>query len=569
MTAAPFQPTLKAPSTAQHSQLSALAGNTPSTSRATSAARPRKPARQESHSNDFLSDNATVSLIRRILVPDTHGTDRSTPAPIEALLPPLTSSNEVDIQLYAIIAVVVKDFISPWYTKITPDQSFVEEIVQIIAHCSRALEQRLRRVDVAQLALDEITACLERHVAAYHAANESHATLSYSQQPHHIYHSLNPHPALDPSLSPEDQTQAERTYRQLLVTGALAVLLPTEDVQNTSLRILVTDIIADLILGRAIEDRLCQPWFLHDSLSKIVATIAARKQAKATSEGIQADARSRLEKFGLLSAKTDASPTDSSPPRQSSIVAVFWSMLQWGYLAFLAVRFTTLGLMHARRLPARTRLSTKHALSEPSAKQTDDHAARLVLEYRMFPATSTILHLSRRMPWVAGALAFWGHVLTSGRNRAGGLHSILDRFLYHNIQTYLFPPSILPNILRNLRAVIFPNNSLGPPAPPPPTPEEALAIRKKAATDLLSLVPDVVSRKLFAPQAHSAVEAYEVAVEQVEAILDLLGDRKINKYLIYGILECIVTRLVPEILEKTPGELLEERGVVWDGKQDD
>lgn len=164
MTAAPFQPTSKASSTAQHSQLSAVAGSTPTISRTTSPARPRKQQRQDSSNNDFLSDKSTVSLIRRVLVPDTHGLDRGTPAPIEALLPPLTSSNDVDLQLYAIIAVVVKDFIHPWYTKITPDQTFVEEVIQIIAHCSRALEQRLRQVDVAELLLDDIPAVVENHV---------------------------------------------------------------------------------------------------------------------------------------------------------------------------------------------------------------------------------------------------------------------------------------------------------------------------------------------------------------------------------------------------------------------
>lgn len=164
MTAAPFQPTPKASSTAQHSQLSATAGSTPSVSRATSPARPRKQQRQDSSSNDFLSDKSTVGLIRRVLVPDTHGLEKNTHAPIEALLPPLTSSNDVDVQLYAIIAIVVKDFIDPWYTKITQDQTFVDEVTQIIAHCSRALEQRLRQVDVAELILDQIPAILESHV---------------------------------------------------------------------------------------------------------------------------------------------------------------------------------------------------------------------------------------------------------------------------------------------------------------------------------------------------------------------------------------------------------------------
>lgn len=116
-------------------------------------------------------------------------------------------------------------------------------------------------------------------------------------------------------------------------------------------------------------------------------------------------------------------------------------------------------------------------------------------------------------------------------------------------------------MLRNLRAVIFPNNSLGPPAPPPPSPEQVLAIRRTAAADLLSVVPGPTYRTLFAPHATSAEVGEEISVAHVESILDCLGDEKVNKYLIYGVLECIFVRLVPELADKTPSELLAERGL--------
>ena len=51
-----------------------------------------------------------------------------------------------------------------WYSKITPDQTFVEEVVQVIAHCTRALEQRLRKVDLEGLVLDELPELLDIHV---------------------------------------------------------------------------------------------------------------------------------------------------------------------------------------------------------------------------------------------------------------------------------------------------------------------------------------------------------------------------------------------------------------------
>jgi hypothetical protein len=69
----------------------------------------------------------------------------------------------VDLELYAFIAIIIKEFAHTWYTKITPDHVFVEEVVKIIAHCTRALEQRLRKVDLEAVLFDEIPDLLDVH----------------------------------------------------------------------------------------------------------------------------------------------------------------------------------------------------------------------------------------------------------------------------------------------------------------------------------------------------------------------------------------------------------------------
>lgn len=108
---------------------------------------------------DATSGKATTTLIRRVLCPQA-----SSSSSLQELLPPLTSSNYVDRQLYALIAIIVKEFVYSWYSKITSDQIFVNELLQVIAHCTRALEQRLRQVDVAQLVLDEVPDLIEAHI---------------------------------------------------------------------------------------------------------------------------------------------------------------------------------------------------------------------------------------------------------------------------------------------------------------------------------------------------------------------------------------------------------------------
>lgn len=109
---------------------------------------------------DAVSDKATISLIRRVLCSATA--DKN--ATVSELLPPLTSSNEVDLQVYGIVAVIMREFVYAWYSKITPDQVFVDEIVKVIAHVTRGLEQRIRKVDLEALLLDEVPELLEAHI---------------------------------------------------------------------------------------------------------------------------------------------------------------------------------------------------------------------------------------------------------------------------------------------------------------------------------------------------------------------------------------------------------------------
>lgn len=124
-----------------------------------------RPAHRRAHKEqDFTSEAATAAFVRRTLCAHGAPPDRSTPRPLEELLPPLTSSNEVDMQLYGVIAAIFRDYVLGWYARITPDHAFVDEALQVIAHCTRALEQRLRKVDLEALLLDELPALLEEHV---------------------------------------------------------------------------------------------------------------------------------------------------------------------------------------------------------------------------------------------------------------------------------------------------------------------------------------------------------------------------------------------------------------------
>ena len=474
MTANPPRPPLpphlqprKGLATSQGSSLSVAASNSPAISRSSSHAKVPQVSKI-SNNADLTSEKATVALIRRWLVSSsTYGDASAAQKPIEELLPPLTSSNEVDLQLYAIIAIIIKDLVYAWYTKITPDHVFVDEVIRIIAHCTRALEERLRRFDISELVLDEIPALIDAHVQgrlpapapcpviklltflpAYRIATASSNSSPYGASARQLYHSLNAHPAFDPipdssAEASTQQAQNEAVYRQLLIRGTLAVLLPTEDLENICLRTLVSDVIADLILGQVVGTKACQPWFVWDAITKVVEAVKSRIKPKATGEEMEHDTRSRLEKFGLLSAKSETLQSDSPTPRQSKFAALFWRTLQYIYLSFLFLRFLITGLFETRSTrpqaraaaPPRSNPSSPSVQGKNSGQLTPSSSwsgsplapKRPVLDYRLLSMMARLLDLSTRMPWLLGSLSWCQHIILSGAGRVGARDGILDR----------------------------------------------------------------------------------------------------------------------------------------------
>ena len=112
-------------------------------------------------------------------------------------------------------------------------------------------------------------------------------------------------------------------------------------------------------------------------------------------------------------------------------------------------------------------------------------------------------------------------------------------------------------MLRNLRSALFPNNAMGPPAPPAPSIEEQRQIKRHAAQSLSSLVPGLVTHKFC-----STDDDEEVTNQIEHDVLDFLDDQYLNKHLVYAILELVLIKLVPELEEQPISELLAERGVL-------
>ncbi|KAI5928610.1 PXA domain-containing protein [Camillea tinctor] len=663
MVAGAIPTALKAPATSStiaESVTSIATSSSGTTTANTSAQAQRRFAR--AMPSDFLSDKATSALIRRTLCAQ-HMADRgkNTPAPVQDLLPPLTSRNDVDLELYALISIIIREFVQNWYAKITPDETFVAEIVQIIAHCTRALEQRLRKVDLESLLFDELPELFSAHVRAYRASKISVARPPTEVDSRQIYHAMCPLPALSPVPNPTDpksiqaQAQSESAYRQLLVQGVLAILLPTEDLENDCLTSLVGQIFSELIIGNLIAVKVSEPWLIWEGLA-MLARLIRRKSSPETS-GVDRENAPR---------GADAGNVPSSKGSHVwSIQQAFWSVVQWGFLAVSSIRLIISTILLSQSLPPRSASvfvrpldSTGHDRDEKSYNpsvvlETVPSTLKVpIFDFHIWSCASNLLEMEARMPWLCGALSMMQWATLRGPGHVAAYDGILDRLLSHHIQTRILDPAHLPPLLRAIRAAVFPNNAPGSPSLVPPSSDEQLAaLRRRCASALLALVPKRVGRlyygtstwpwsgtkaasarssanQRFGPLnsktssnnlAHNAINATNAAsskttgqeaprvrltdegnpgllsnatltlgskrqlretstsnnnqasmyheddeedriLSEIESgILDIFSDPYCNKHLLYGILELLLVRLIPELAEKGIGELWEER----------
>lgn len=261
---------------------------------------------------------------------------------------------------------------------------------------------------------------------AYRLAKQQSTLSGLHTSTRTIYHALNPHPSLSPVPDPSrpesitQQRENEAAYRQLLVHGTLAVLLPTEDLENTCLRTLVGDILADLILGSQVGGRVCEGRFLWEAITKLVDI----NQRPCDSERGTED---RLRKFGLIPSTEEEELQDSSWAYQTQqrVSAWIWAALQYVYVTFIALRFVATGLFDvASRTPVTSSRETK---GPPPSSATIAVNQRAVIDYRLFSMLSELLNVPRRMPWLGGLLALFQYLVLAGPGRLGHADSVLDR----------------------------------------------------------------------------------------------------------------------------------------------
>jgi len=274
------------------------------------------------------------------------------------------------------------------------------------------------QIDVGPLTLD-----LHAHTA-YRTAHEQIVQHPLQVNPKEIYHALCPLPALSPvprqgdPSSVTEQAENEGTYRQLLVNGVLAVLLPTEDLENDCLTSLVGQIVSELIIANAVANKLSEPWLIYEVIIIASRTILQKRGSSDTAnKGSSRDKRAAI-----------------------SIHVLFWTVLRWCFLmtAFLRTVLTILLASHSAPFRSSRTASQQYsgidteagfeAMRPAGQPEIDLGTAKTpVLGFRCWTAISNLIELDAKMPWLHGTLSLLQWTAMTGPGRTANVDGRLDR----------------------------------------------------------------------------------------------------------------------------------------------
>lgn len=273
--------------------------------------------------------------------------------------------------------------------------------------------------------------------------------------PRLIYHTLYPHPALSPVPTDAvpstyvEQRENESAWRQLIIQGVLAVLLPTDDLKNGCLRSLVAEIFAEMILGNGISGKACEGWLLWEAIGRIADTLQtdhAQEEDPSSHDGAADEELSRLERFGLLqsqaevqSGSTSLSVADRSRHESTTMSAsgLFWMIIQYAFLACTALRAVILTIATASSLPSRslangptpTENSRQSHLPDAESQASTPLLAvkRPIVSMKLWSCAAQFVGLDTRMPWLTGFVSMLHCGALFGPGRVGETDGVLDR----------------------------------------------------------------------------------------------------------------------------------------------
>ncbi|KZO99572.1 hypothetical protein CALVIDRAFT_560918 [Calocera viscosa TUFC12733] len=425
---------------------------------------------------------STLPLYRRLLFPSLPQTTQP---------PPIFNhgSPELSIATYELLAVILRSHVSPWYTRLTRDKTFIPEVTSAIAHGLREVERRTLAADLPLLVYTTLPALLAQHYTDYRAAQLRHA-LSPSTSVAECFHALQPHIALTP-----ESTVVNPEYLRQAVEFVLKACMSKEDWEAETDRTIVREVLVGPVLGGVLP-RLAQPWFLFAMMLGVLGRGKGSKaSAKSMSKAPVTSMRQMLVLLiGALHALTSA---------LHSVVTLMQSISR-----FLA------------SLPTRKQYSS----------QSRYYASNLLM------LVAIVLDLPSRL--VSDLLLSYTSIIVAL------LQPLLDRILSHVLYAYILTSVNISTIVIRANTILFPNGVPAPPTIEPPHEQQVLT-RQLLEARLVDSLPSALSSIIIGPTT-------EARSRTAHDILQPLSDAGCNVHLIMRLLDAILLSLFPELAADSP-----------------
>ncbi len=184
----------------------------------------------------------------------------------------------LDHECQMLLALLLRDTVLPWYSKLTPDRQLLSEIHRVLGEVIRSfvLDLQSGAPDGSQLQLQhflatELPELLEQHLGVYGLARRR-VCLSSAAGPREAdkaalaaaFAQLSPHPAVDAARALEGRASA--LYLRALTEALLRRLLPAEDQTSDAELYIVRDVVVGVL--RTVIGKVSRPWFIVQSINR-------------------------------------------------------------------------------------------------------------------------------------------------------------------------------------------------------------------------------------------------------------------------------------------------------------
>ncbi|KAH9176927.1 PXA domain-containing protein [Lactarius sanguifluus] len=486
--------------------------------------------------------HSTTSLTKRLLFPHL---DPSSP------LPPLPSDL---IQLYDLIALALRAYINPWWTRISRyDKQLLVEITRTLSSVFRALEARVLAADLSPLIYHRLPVLLTQHCVDYRTASRklgsSYAAAGSASLPM-LFHGQQQH------VGVSTDGKIDEVY-----VRAAACLAP-EDWDAEAERYLLREVIVKTICVD-VAPRITQPWFLHSTLlnllgpaelplrppdpppsrlntnssafpsfhtiivlflsavqsisSTALSVIHIYKQTVNTIKRVHNSPHTPAARTAPYVSEDDVRPPASASPPATPSSPSFPTPSD-----SVVASLTSQPINAGTSSPTRTTVCAAPSSHYPSPPNLARPGLLLIAEL-----------LSLRSRFTGSALLFLCDALI------GAFASFLDRLLPLLLYTSFLTPVRVTGLVSAAKHALFPN---GYPAqsPPDPTPEEQAVLRSELVRRLAQTIPAPLVPLLLGPTP-------SVRELRLSALLDPFDEQACNAHLFMLIFDLLLLALFPEM----------------------